>query len=210
MPWLTPDAPTLTGGRILFIPDTYRPAVNGALLELANKWNWEQFGDETPEDAAERMRVMFEDYIVSIVSPDFVPASGYLPVHYPGVLSTPISLSTDGSQMDGVYWSADTPAINQNIGWKVPALAGQRLFIQVYGQKQNSLGILKLLINGTTVSTWDAYSSSVVRNAGNTYSGYDVTVDGYQDILLKCDAKNASSSNYNFRLTRVAYWIDVS
>lgn len=52
--WLTPNTPTQSSGRILFVPDTYWPTVLGALAELTYTDNWEAFGDETPEQAAQR------------------------------------------------------------------------------------------------------------------------------------------------------------
>lgn len=64
MPWLTPDdTPAITGrGVCLHIPANYGPMVYGALLDLTRVWNWEQYGDDTPAEAAELMREMLADW----------------------------------------------------------------------------------------------------------------------------------------------------
>lgn len=69
MPWLTPE--TIPTGdntcRQLVIPnDLYLvSAVTGALYELTMPENWEQFGEKTPEEAAQAMRDMLEAYLTS-------------------------------------------------------------------------------------------------------------------------------------------------
>jgi len=66
MPYLTPDEiPEGTRCRPLFIPDspTWLAIVSGAITELSKVYNWEQAGSVTPEDAAYRMLLMFEQYI---------------------------------------------------------------------------------------------------------------------------------------------------
>lgn len=66
MPWLTPDTlPTNAYVcRVLRIPDDpdLVAAVTGALLEMTYVTNWEEFGDQTPEDTAQAMLVMVNDY----------------------------------------------------------------------------------------------------------------------------------------------------
>lgn len=68
MPWLTgtdPDPDTIC--RVLVIPDHlhYVSAVTGALLPLTDPANWEQFGDDTPDEAAALMAAMLADYVES-------------------------------------------------------------------------------------------------------------------------------------------------
>lgn len=64
MPYLTPNEDT--GGdfvsRPLFIPIKYVPAVTGALLKLMDVWNWEEFGDVTPQEAVDAMTLMLDGY----------------------------------------------------------------------------------------------------------------------------------------------------
>jgi microcystin-dependent protein len=51
--WLTPDTPTgQTVCRRFRIPFEFNAAFTGAIEALAQVWNWEEFGDLTPEGAA--------------------------------------------------------------------------------------------------------------------------------------------------------------
>jgi len=64
--WLTPDAiPEGTACRPLLIPNdpVWLGIVSGALSELTLTYRWQRYGAITPEQAAERMRVMFEQYM---------------------------------------------------------------------------------------------------------------------------------------------------
>lgn len=67
MPWLTGDTiPTIDFVcRRVVIPNDLALiiAVNGALDELTNAYNWEQFGTVTPDEAATAMNVMFAQYL---------------------------------------------------------------------------------------------------------------------------------------------------
>jgi len=66
--WLTPWAGEMTTiCRPIIIPlddmGFYRAAISGAILELTHEWNWEQYGDITPAQAAERMQELYTAYI---------------------------------------------------------------------------------------------------------------------------------------------------
>jgi len=67
MPWLTGNAPSGFLRRVLFIPNdsALLHAVNGALLELAERYHWEHFGSLTPEQCAALMWQMWQDYMNS-------------------------------------------------------------------------------------------------------------------------------------------------
>lgn len=68
MPYLTPDTiPTERVCRTLKIPADLDivGAVSGALLELTKPYNWEQFGAVTPDEIAQEMVVMLNDYLES-------------------------------------------------------------------------------------------------------------------------------------------------
>lgn len=101
--WLTPpDIPSTVSGRRILIPDSaaWRAIVSGALTPLTHAYNWEKFGDVTPEDAAARARVMLLQYfqdtnMIGTIAPYITdaPPFGCLPC--------------DG----GVYLRADYPAL---------------------------------------------------------------------------------------------------
>jgi len=65
MPWLTPsNIPEDDECRPLFIPHSaeWLAIVSGAILELTRSWNWEEFGELTPEECAERMLLMQQQF----------------------------------------------------------------------------------------------------------------------------------------------------
>lgn len=65
MPYHTPDtAPSDTVCRVIQIPNdpVWLALVDGALSELTKVWNWEEFGDLTPDEAAEQFSDIFWDY----------------------------------------------------------------------------------------------------------------------------------------------------
>jgi len=66
--WLTPNnGATETLCRALIIPldDNlqFLQAVNGALYDLTQPYNWEQFGDMTAQEAADVMRLVYDTYV---------------------------------------------------------------------------------------------------------------------------------------------------
>lgn len=66
--WLTPDSSAADGVihcRRLAIPTEYLPIVAGALDMLTNSYNWEAFGDYSPDDAIADMLAMIEDFHMS-------------------------------------------------------------------------------------------------------------------------------------------------
>jgi len=65
VPWLTPETlPEGTDCRPLLIPASseWLAIVSGALTELTQKWNWEQFGSVTVNEAIEAMQSMIDNY----------------------------------------------------------------------------------------------------------------------------------------------------
>lgn len=69
MAWLTGNSVPTTDFicRLLIIPNDLALviAVNGALDELTEVENWEQFGTSTPQECADAMAVMWDKYIES-------------------------------------------------------------------------------------------------------------------------------------------------
>jgi microcystin-dependent protein len=95
MAWLTPDAEGGTVYRLLAIPDTFLPMVNGALNVLCQEYSWEKFDALTPEECADRMNAMLDTYF----------ESGYMigTIHAYATSSPPDNmLPCDGSSYDRV------------------------------------------------------------------------------------------------------------
>lgn len=79
MPWLTPNnIPEDDECRPLFIPHSaeWLAIVSGAILELTRSWNWEEFGELTPEECAERMQQMQQQFYDGICNDCTLPDGG--------------------------------------------------------------------------------------------------------------------------------------
>lgn len=64
--YLTPDAlPGTTQCRVLLMPDDEQwvAIVTGALQDLCYPENWQQFGTLTPQQCADRMQQMVDEYV---------------------------------------------------------------------------------------------------------------------------------------------------
>lgn len=62
MPWLTPSAGLGVVYRTLAIPTPFLSQVSGALNSLSMAWNWEEYGDMTPDECAQAMSDMIDAY----------------------------------------------------------------------------------------------------------------------------------------------------
>jgi hypothetical protein len=66
--WLTPDGSQLSESqveRIIRVPGSLWSFVTGALTLLTEAENWEEFGDATPDDMAQFMADVLDEYLVS-------------------------------------------------------------------------------------------------------------------------------------------------
>ena len=62
MAWLTPDYESGIRYRSLNIPEWLVPAVTGCLWQLAERWNWEAYGDQTVDEVLTAVNVMMDGY----------------------------------------------------------------------------------------------------------------------------------------------------
>lgn len=203
MPYLTPNAPTGNSGRVLVIPDTYAPTVNGALMELLTLYNWEEFGDDTPQDAVDRMQLMIDDYLRSSIEEFSGMASPITPhiwnYHQASAAPDWTSLS---SFRGGGYYASGNNAINGYIQWRVSFSAGDWMLYANVRKATNS-GIAKVLIDGEEIGTMDLYNNALQESI-TTLLIEGVTA-GNKIVKLLFDTKNASSSNYGWNIGQIAF-----
>ncbi len=110
MPWLTGDSlPVGAVCRTIRIPDALwcLEAVDGALLSLAELFNWETFGVVTAREAADRFQAVFLDYIGSRC----MPIGGI--IAFAGSVAPEHTLFCDGAS----YSTDDYPALFAVIGY---------------------------------------------------------------------------------------------
>jgi hypothetical protein len=200
MPYLTPNAPGSTVGRILYVPNTYLPSVNGALYELAQSWNWEQFGTETVDNAVDAMLAMWEDYSVSNTD-DFDSVGSPITLQmwaYSFAVNPPVWASNT-SQGYGGNWQNATPAQNdlvELVFWSRKAA----YTLEILGITRNANGITTAFIDGVSKGTSDWYSSVATLNVKKSISLGNLT-RGSHTLQLKMATKNASSTGYRYDLS---------
>lgn len=201
--YLTPDAPSGDPvGRVLYIPDTLLPSVNGALQELAEEYNWEAFGDMTPEDAAYACQLMLEDYYESEVMTDTSPVLTELPLwlNQNGVA---LSYNGDANQNYGEYWNYASPSSANLTVWDVQVQPGSYRLIMLV-EKTTNLGIAHLLLDGVRLAnTIDLYAATLTRNLIVGFAPIDILDSARHEIGFEMHTKNASSTNYNIRVTSI-------
>lgn len=207
--FLTPDTP---GGdtvrRVLVIPVEFLSSVNGALEILAEAENWEQYGTMTPQEAADEMRAVIDDYYAGgvVVGPTQIAGSFSPMLALSG--SSSANLAAAGSQIHNAYWAMGSGTINAKWLFKFAGLAGDTFSLSMVVVTYNGSGILKCKVDGITIGTFDLYSASSTNNVKVIFGPTTLATDGYHDLELIVDAKNASSSAYNARISELFYRIN--
>lgn len=202
--WLTPDTPSGSPvRRVLVIPDTYVPSVNGALEELTNDWNWDDFGTETTDDAVGRMSDMVAAYYVS----DF-PEGAFMR-HFTLPLASRIGTDAmiwtqDNAAYNAGYWQWSSVAINRKFSFDIPLLNGAHVEVFIMASKGAGSGIISLKDNGALVATYDLYNASIQRNQLIAGASFDETSDGVRTFEFIVESKNASSSNYQVSISEIS------
>jgi len=102
-------------------------AVNGAILELCRVYNWQEFGDATPEQTVALMEVMLDGYFES----DACMIGAIMP--YASADPPPATLACNGAQYNRVdypklYAALDAQFIVDADTFEVPDLRGQFVF----------------------------------------------------------------------------------
>lgn len=199
--YLTPDTPDGDPiGRILYIPNTLVPAVNGALSELTYPFNWEQYGDMTPADAAQAAQDMLDAYYSSEIPMTISPTQIVIPLAH-RFTDTGLIWNSDANENGAGYWTYSPAAINTKTTWRIRVMPGE-YFLSMGYQSANSMGIVTAQIDGVDVATRDMYSASLTRNnLGSISPPFDISDSEYHELTLIMKSKNASSSNYQARYT---------
>jgi hypothetical protein len=208
MPYLTPDsAPGTTICRTLVIPaDTYWLAiVNGALSELCKKWNFEKYGELTPEETAEAFAVMFDDFLASEC--EGAPAMVYpdnaflLYQQFEPLFGNPMAASLVASQFLGfVYFNS--PGTTDDYSRATITLRAGDYKLYILYQSATNGGKKKVWFNTDNVGEVDMYHSPAQVDQTATFN-ITQTEDGQAEIGIEGNGKNASSSGYQANISFV-------
>jgi len=168
LPYLTPETiPTDTICRVLFIPNEREIIANvtGALQELTFTWNWEQSGAVTPQEIADRMFEMTNQFslergtcrmigeVVAFAGPD-APNPGWLICDGDSLLRDdyPDLFNVIGT----LYGAVDSTHFNiPNLGARFPMASGFGFPLsQDGGEFEHTLTIAEMPSHDHTVSDW--------------------------------------------------------
>ncbi len=100
------------------------------------------------------------------------------------------------------YSRQATAVINNETWCNFYLTPGNYTFTLLYGTAPVG-GIATVKINGTTVATIDTYTSTSIVTASQTFT-YTVTNNRVHTLSIVIASKNASSTGYDFYLTRVS------
>jgi len=203
MPYLTPDAPSGNTGRVLVIPDTYLASVDGALQELAEIFNWEEFGDETEQEATDRMQQMVFDYLSSSIEEFNSMAAPITPQTWAyNQISIAATWTSEPTFRGAGYLTSGNNAINGFIEWKIWTAAGTWTML-VNAKKRNNSGIATLSVDGVDIVTGDFYNTTPLEAVVTMVIGALTT--GSHLVRLTFKTKNASSTNYGWQIGEIEF-----
>jgi len=193
--YLTPNSgATETQCRSVVVPIDdqllFLAAVSGALLELTYEWNWEQYGDMTPAEAAETMLQLYVNYADTSCS-DLCA----LPYPYDVILDGPlypIRLGSDGhfeTLVDGVwgpptgdYEVPSVPAREESTEYerKCLASANAAFVLQLLYETATD----SFLVDGTDAAVYEAVLGALVAVLGpwagfSMASGIGLAIAGF-------------------------------
>jgi hypothetical protein len=203
--WLTPNAPTGSPvRRILVIPDTYLPSVDGALENLCTWYNWELFGTQTIQQAHDAMRTMMGDYYVSNVASDIYGARATVPPWSVIVTNNGITWTSNTAQGTGGWWKNPGTVVNEFVEYSVPLAAGTYT-LQYLSLKSSGTAIIGHKMDGVAVGTSeDLYNASLILNWIVKKTGIVVATDSLDHRLrFTATGKNAASSAYAMILSEI-------
>lgn len=200
--WLTPDTPDgAIVGRVLLIPEVFTPYVDGALEDLADAFNWEAFGTETPDAAALAMRAMIDDFYASTVMTDISGGLTSIPIWNPSSAPNGWAFGADALAFDAGSYAFSNTNQNNEVTWAVPIGAGTWSISALVTQRTTS-GIITWSIDGTSVGTTDTRAGATVRNAIVTVTGIVVTIGGSK--LLRAKMLTSSGAQFGLSLQALA------
>lgn len=199
--WLTPDAGTGAAiCRPLTVPLEYLPAVNGALQQLLDTWNWEEHGNQTPDQAVATMQAMLDAF--------YTENCGMTQV-YPEVINlwwrdatvlhgNPLLLTVTANQIDNHYYAQSAPGALDQCKMTVLLGAGTYKLVAIGGTSATG-GLQTVKMDGATIGTLN-WNGAVVWNVERTLTNIVIADDGLHtlDFIMP-----SSGSDFQARITRI-------
>jgi len=128
-----------------------------------------------------------------------------LPYTLYSVVAGVFTIAFSSGRLFGQALTSDSQADQDEVTWKGYLAAGTYTIV-IGGQEYINSGIHKILVDGVTVMTWDAYAASLENNHREVQTGIVISTSGIKTISLKIDGKNASSGGYTSDTSMIAFY----
>lgn len=197
MAYLTPTWPQSFVPVSLQVPDTLLPHVNGAIASLWEPWRWEAFGGMTVDETMQwvgSIVVSIQEAPLEVGYPKQVPLIMLYPSAYGAGINRQINslvyggaaIYTSGEQGNYIEYQALLGIGHWKLEWMtVEASSG---------------GIIKVLLDGTELQSYDAYKSPTQNNVFHSVPDFLISTPKSYAIRFQSTTKNASSSAYFIHL----------
>lgn len=202
--WLTPDAPSgVTIRRVLHIPVELLSSVNGALQELTEAYNWEQYGALTPEQTAALCETMLGEYYVDIVGDDIGGRNQVVPPYCPSSFSNGWDwLGSAGSNAGGYWQCADSAPVNNYVEWTLYMPPGSYK-VRTVMRAASTCGDYRVTMDGSTIENISAYSASTALNTVFLSIAFSVTGSAAHLLRYTTVGKQPASTGYRLYISAI-------
>jgi len=203
--WITPDETGESNlARCLSVPEKLQPAVSGALQLLTFADNWEQVGDLTPAECADAMIDVLSEYYESVCDvPQVFPDRCAFFWNEIVIVNGNVLLADQNNALQhAVIWYQNVAALNDEVYIPVHLQSGTYELREIVWTTGAS-GRQKWYVDTTAQASFvEMYSAVSTANVIKTHT-IVIPTDGNHNLGCKMDAKHASSTGYQNRVTFV-------
>ncbi len=113
-------------------------------------------------------------------------------------------LAASGKYLGGSLYNS-TGADGDGLTYNV-FLAANTYTLTLVLRTSSILGIIEILIDGASIATYDAYSSSPADNLIFSTSGISISSSGLKVLTIRINGKNASSTDYKCKISSLTFY----
>lgn len=183
--------------RIVSIDKALLFLITGALTDLADRWQFEQTGSLTPEQAKDAISAMLWCFMSESGCAVQYPEIVYLdPIAADLYAGGAVSRAANVNMINGFIVGVTPVAQNNALSWLFFARKGTYL-LTILTITSSAYGRITPRVDGVDNSDYiELYAAGTTYNALKTISVV-VPTDGMHYLALQVKTKHASSSNYN-------------
>jgi len=136
------------------------------------------------------------------------PGEGHitiLPYNYNAIVQGTWTFALAATEFFNGFYANGGGALNDEINYKVYLAAGTYT-IAMLGRQQAVLGKSEILIDATSVATFDWYAAATTYNVRQTDTGNVIATSGLKTLTIKMSSTNPLSGLYILRFQSIALW----